>query len=57
MICNNILFKKILFILFWREGKGGRKRGRETSMCGCPSPPTGDLAHNPDMYPDWELNW
>ena len=26
---------KILFIYFWTEGKGGRKRGRETSMCGC----------------------
>ena len=26
-------FFKILFIYFWREGKGGRKRGRETSMC------------------------
>ena len=20
-------------------------------------PPTGDLARNPDMWPDWELNW
>ena len=20
-------------------------------------PPAGDLAHNPDMCPDWELNW
>ena len=20
------------------------------------APPTGDLAHNPDMCPDWELN-
>ena len=20
------------------------------------APPTGDLAHNPGMYPDWELN-
>ena len=19
--------------------------------------PTGDLAHNPGMYPDWESNW
>ena len=28
-------FFKILFIYFEREGKGGRKRGRETSMCGC----------------------
>ena len=27
-------FLNILFIYF-REGKGGRKRGRETSMCGC----------------------
>ena len=27
-------FFKILFIYF-REGKGGRKKGRETSMCGC----------------------
>ena len=28
-----LLFFKIL--LFLREGKGGRKRGGETSMCGC----------------------
>ena len=27
-----LFFKKILFI--FREGEGGRKRGRETSMCG-----------------------
>ena len=26
------LFLKILFIYFYREGKGGRKRVRETSM-------------------------
>ena len=26
-------------------------------MCGCLlSTPTGDLAHNPGMCPDWELN-
>ena len=31
------LLKKILFIS--REGKGGRKRGRETSVCGCPLHP------------------
>ena len=28
-----LFIKKDLFI--FREGKGGRKRGRETSMCGC----------------------
>ena len=43
------------FIYFLRE-KGGRKRGRETSACGFAHPPTGDLACNPGMCPDWELN-
>ena len=44
---------KILFIYVYRE----EKRGREISMCGCLScGPTGDLACNPDMWPDWELN-
>ena len=34
-ICTTA-FKKTLFIyLFLERGKGGRKRGRETSMCGC----------------------
>ena len=36
-------FLKILFIYF-REGKGGWKRGRETSMCGC-------LFHAPNQGP------
>ena len=27
-------------------------------MCGClPCTPTGDLACNPGLCPDWELNW
>ena len=47
---------KILFI--FTEGKGWRKRGREISMGGCFSRvSSGDLARNPGMYPDWELNW
>ena len=33
------------------------ERGRETSMCGCLlHTPTGDLANNPGMCPDWESN-
>ena len=49
------LFLKFLFI--FREGKGRRKRGRETSVCGCLlCAPTGDLANNPGMGPDWESN-
>ena len=47
----------ILFIYFYREGEGGRKRGRETSIvvASC-TPPPGDLALNPGMCPDWESN-
>ena len=30
-----VFFFKISFILFFGEGKGERKRGREASMCGC----------------------
>ena len=28
-----VFLKKILFIYFYKEGKEGRYRGRETSMC------------------------
>ena len=33
----HLFFLKILFIYLFleRKGKGGRERGRETSMCGC----------------------
>ena len=49
-------FKKD-FIYLFLEGKGRRKRGRETSIvvASC-MPTTGDLPYNPDMCPDWELN-
>ena len=40
----SFIFLKILFIYFQREGKGKRKRGRETSMCGC-------LSHTPYWGP------
>ena len=43
--CSLILFfLKILFIYFQRKGKGGRKRGRETSVHGC-------LSHAPYWVP------
>ena len=31
-------------------------RGRETTVVASQVPPTGDLAHNPSMCSDWELN-
>ena len=52
-----ILFLNFIY-LFLERGKGREKeRERETSMCACLSPgPHWDLAQNPGMYPDWELN-
>ena len=52
--------KIYVFIYFLeREGKGGRKRGRQTSN-GClfsyTPPPTGDLPHSPGMFRDQESN-
>ena len=47
----------ILFIYFYREGAGGRKRGRETSIVVASHvPPAGDLGYNPAMCPDRESN-
>ena len=47
---------KILFIYFYTEGKGGRKRGKHQCVIDSHAAPAGDLAHNPGMCPEWELN-
>ena len=49
---RSFFFFKIVFI--FRERKGGRKRGWETSMCGCLLCATRGLACNAGMCPDWE---
>ena len=60
---RHVLFLKTLFIYFQREGKGRRKRGRETLMykryfdqLPFIPPQPGTRNHNPDKCPDWELN-
>ena len=42
---------------FFERGREGEREG-EKQDCGVAScaPPTGDLAGNTDMCPDWELN-
>ena len=51
--------KKILFISFRERGREGEKE-RNTDVWHLSAtshmPPTGDLAHNPGKYPEWELN-
>ena len=46
------------FIYFYRErGRKGEREGEKYHcvVASC-TPPTGDLAHNPGMCPDWESN-
>ena len=47
-----------LFIYLRKRGREGEREG-EKHQCVVASrrPPTGDLAHSPGMYPDWEWNW
>ena len=45
-----------LFILE-REGREGEKEGgKHQNVVASHTPPTGDLAYNPGMCPDWEWN-
>ena len=55
-VLSNSFFLKILFTYFQREGKGGRKREKYQCVVASHVAPTGDLANNPDMCPDWESN-
>ena len=50
-----ILFLKISFI--FRERVREREREKHQCVVASHTPPTGDLAHNSGMFPDWELNW
>ena len=55
---KNICFLKILLIhLFLERGREGERKG-EKHQCVVAShtPPNGDLAFNPGIHPDWELN-
>ena len=52
-----IHFLKDFTYLFSERGREEKREG-EKHLCVVAShvPPTGDLAHNPSMCPDWELN-
>ena len=51
-----VLIFLVRFYLFLERGKGGRKREKHQCVVASPTPPTGDLPHNPGMYPDRESN-
>ena len=61
-LCLSVWLDVVSFLRFYlfifRER--GKEREREGEKCQCVVAfcvsPTGDLAHNPGMCPDWELN-
>ena len=55
--CTLSLFFKDFIYLFLDRGEGREKEG-EKHLCVVTShaPPTGGLARNPGMCPDWESN-
>ena len=53
--CPLLLF--CLFIYFLEREREGERVGEEHQyVVASHAPPTGDLARNPGMCPDWELN-
>ena len=50
-------FLKILFIFRERGRKGEREGEKHQCVVASHAPPTGGLAFNPGMCPNWELNW
>ena len=50
-----VVFKDFIY-LFLDRGERGRKRRKHQCVVPSHTPPTGDLAYSPGMYPDWELN-
>ena len=58
IIFFNLLFLDFYIFIFKEKRREGEKEG-EKHQCVIAShtPPTGDLARNPGMCPDWESKW
>ena len=52
----SFFFFKTLFIFTEREREGKREGEKYQCLVASCMPPTRDLACNPGMCPDWELN-
>ena len=51
------ILKKILFIYFSRGQEREKEGEKHQCVVASHTPPTGGLACNPGMCPDWEWNW
>ena len=51
------IFLRFYLFIFRERGREGEREGEEQHcVVASHAPPTGDLAHNPGMCPDWESN-
>ena len=51
-----IIFFLRFYVFIFRERERERERQKHQCVVASHAPPTGDLAHNPGMCPDWESN-
>ena len=51
-----IIFKDFIYLFLERGREGEREGEKHHCMVASCTPPAGDLARNPGMYLDWELN-
>ena len=56
---SSISFLKIYYLFIFRQKwrKGVREGEKHQCVVASHTPPTGDLACNPGIFPDWESNW
>ena len=52
-----VFFLNSLFVFRERGREGEREGEKHQCVVASHMPPIGDLARNPDMCPDWKLNW
>ena len=53
---GSVFFKDFIY-LFLERGKGGREGEKHQCVVASHTPPTGEVAGNPGLCPDWESNW
>ena len=53
-----VLFLRFYLFIFRERGREGVREGeKHQRVVASHIPPTGDVAHNLGMCPDWESNW
>ena len=51
-----LIFKSFIYLFSERGERREKDREKHQYVVASRAPPAGDLACNPDMCPDWELN-